>query len=81
MRLYLDVNGWRIGAWPGPKAVRFAPYSDREIAMLREFAEIEHLLAEALGYPCDEEYGWVTGDHTPVTLAMEVKGRGVREAG
>ncbi len=39
--------------------------------MLEEMHEIERTLAEALGYSYDENYGWVTGDHTAVTLAME----------
>lgn len=52
-------------------------YTQREIALLREQSEIEAILAEALGYPNDPEFGWVVGDHTPVTLAMEVRRRGV----
>lgn len=46
-------------------------------ALLRQQYEVDCLLAEALGYPYDREAGWVTGDHTIVTLAMEVRNRGV----
>lgn len=52
-------------------------YTWREKALLTEQAEVEALLASALGYGWDEQYGWVTGDHTVVTLAMEVQRRGV----
>jgi hypothetical protein len=52
-------------------------YTDREKAILGELAEVEAILAEALGYQHDEQYGWVIGDHTPVSLAMEVRTRGV----
>jgi len=45
----------------------------RERGMLEEMREVEELLAEALGYPKDPAYGWVTGDHTPATLAMEAR--------
>lgn len=55
-------------------------YTWREKALLGEQYEVECLLAEALGYTCDEEYGWSTGDHTIVTLAMEVRQRGVLPA-
>lgn len=37
----------------------------------REGSDAEAELAPALGYKYDEEYGWITGDHTSVTLAME----------
>jgi hypothetical protein len=53
-------------------------YTTRERAMLAEQYQVECLLAEALGYPYDREAGWITGDHTIVTLAMEVKRRGVQ---
>lgn len=38
-----------------------------------EAMETEAILAEALGYAHDEEYGWIVGDHTTVTLAMEAR--------
>lgn len=40
-----------------------------------EAMETEAILAEALGYAHDEEYGWIVGDHTTVTLAMEARRR------
>lgn len=49
----------------------------REKAILTERNEAADILAEALGYPNDPEYGYPTGDHTIVTLAMEVRRRGV----
>lgn len=49
----------------------------REKSILREIGEAESVLAEALGYTFEEEYGWATGDHTVVSLAMEVRSRGV----
>jgi hypothetical protein len=52
-------------------------YTWREKALLTQQHEVESLLAEALGYPHDDQYGWVTGDHTIVTLAMEVRRRGI----
>jgi len=52
-------------------------YTRRESALFAERAEVEALLAAALGYEYDEQYGWVIGDHTIVTLAMEVQSRGV----
>lgn len=52
-------------------------YSDRELAILREHMEVENILAEACGYSYSEEYGWATGDHNVVSLAMEVRRRGV----
>jgi len=55
-------------------------YTRRERALLSQQAEVEALLAAALGYPHDERYGWVVGDHTIVTLAMEVHARGVLPA-
>lgn len=39
-----------------------------------EFNEIHDTLAKALGYHYDEDYGYATGDHSPLTLAMETKG-------
>ncbi|MEV8372968.1 hypothetical protein AB0P21_09540 [Kribbella sp. NPDC056861] len=51
--------------------------TERELAMLREMNEAASIIAEALGYPHDETYGWVIGDHTVVTLALEVRSRGV----
>lgn len=53
-------------------------YTWRERALLTEQGEVEAILAEALGYKHEERYGWVIGDHTIVTLAMEVKARGVK---
>jgi hypothetical protein len=51
--------------------------SDRDkiriAALFGERHEVECLLAEALGYEYDEEFGWVIGAHTIVTLAMEVR--------
>lgn len=46
-------------------------WSERELQMLQEIRDAENVLAEGLGYPHDEAYGYVTGDHTVVTLAME----------
>jgi hypothetical protein len=43
--------------------------------MHEEFNEIEASLAEGLGYSHDKDYGWVVGDHTPLTLADEAKTR------
>jgi len=54
-----------------------ARYRWRERAMLSELHAIESQLAQALGYPLDPMYGWVIGDHTALTLAMEVSRRGV----
>lgn len=51
-------------------------YTEREKAILRELGECEAVLAEALGYPwSDEISGYVIGDHTPVSLAMEARTR------
>lgn len=50
-------------------------YTERERALLAELAEIESILARALGYPYEEQYGWIVGDHTPVSLAMEAARR------
>lgn len=49
-------------------------------AIMIERYEVEHLLGVALGYPIGEEDGPcpgepAIGDHTPVTLAMEVARR------
>lgn len=44
-----------------------------EHALMTEMNEAAAILAEALGYHHDPEYGWATGDHTIVTLAMEVR--------
>ncbi len=41
--------------------------------MYQEMMEVENILADALGYPWYKDYGHATGDHTVVTLAMEVK--------
>lgn len=46
---------------------------DEVLELLREFKEIESILAEGLGYFYSEEYGWAIGDHTAVTLAMEAR--------
>jgi hypothetical protein len=56
-------------------------YTEREKSLLRELNEVGDILAEALGYLHDAEYGWATGDHTPVTLALEVRRRGVLPGG
>lgn len=53
-------------------------YTWRERAMLSEQAEGIAILAEALGYSYSDEYGWIVGDHTMITLAMEVRRRGVK---
>ena len=45
----------------------------RKRAYYEEMNEAEGVLAEALGYSYDEEYGWNTGDHTVVSLAMEAR--------
>ena len=52
-------------------------YTEREKACLRELMQVEEILADALGYHQDPEYGWAIGDRTAVTLAMEVRNRGV----
>lgn len=62
---------------PPECAALIARYRWRERALLSELAAVEAHLADALGYVNDPEYGWVVGDHTPVTLAMEVNRRGV----
>jgi hypothetical protein len=54
-------------------------YTEREKRMLSERYRVEGILAEALGYTYDDEYGWVIGDHTIETLAIEVRRRGVRD--
>lgn len=38
----------------------------------RESMELEEILAPLAGYEYDQEYGWVVGDHTNVSLAMEI---------
>lgn len=48
-------------------------YTDFEYKLMLEMREVEAILADALGYPYDINYGWVIGDHTAVTLAMEAK--------
>ncbi|GAB3952344.1 hypothetical protein GCM10029976_090380 [Kribbella albertanoniae] len=53
--------------------------TDRERKLMIEMNEACDILAEALGYTHDEQYGWVVGDHTIVTLAMEVRTRGVKD--
>jgi len=40
--------------------------------LAKELFLVESILASALDYPWDIEYGWATGDHTTVTLAMTV---------
>jgi hypothetical protein len=50
---------------------------EREKGLHREMNNASDILAEALGYRHDETYGWLTGDHTVTTLAMEVRKRGV----
>jgi hypothetical protein len=47
----------------------------RELGILREMRDVENMLAEGLGYLHDPVYGWVIGDHTPATLAMEARRR------
>ena len=32
-------------------------------------------LAKILGYPHDDEYGWVTGDHVADSLLLELEGK------
>lgn len=48
-----------------------------EKALLKQQYEVECLLAEALGYVYEADHGWLIGDHTIATLAMEVRRRGV----
>lgn len=43
--------------------------------MFQELHDTEAELARGLGYKHDANYGWVTGDHTTVTLAMEAARR------
>lgn len=45
------------------------------IGLYEEIQEAQDTLAEALGYAFDEEHGWVTGEHTVVTLALEAKSK------
>lgn len=52
---------------------------ERAGLMFEEFNEIEGVLAEGLGYPYELGYGWVTGEHTPLTLAMEARRKLLRE--
>jgi hypothetical protein len=54
-----------------------ARYRWRERALMSELHAVEVHLAQALGYAHDPVYGWIIGDHTAVTLAMEVQRRGV----
>ena len=51
---------------------RMARLEEQLYGYQMEMMEIHAILAEGLGYPYDEDYGWLTGDHTGVTLAMEV---------
>ena len=44
----------------------------KEIAATQE-SLFHDKLAEILGYPHDDQYGWVTGDHTAETLLMELE--------
>jgi hypothetical protein len=53
------------------KTVDPSKYTPLEYGLFTELNEIEGVLAEALGYPYDEDYGWVVGDHTQLTLADE----------
>jgi len=63
---------------PADGVSSLARYTDRERALFGERHEVECILAEALGYgPPDPDHGWPIGDHTPVTLAMEVRRRGI----
>lgn len=48
-------------------------YDFEEKGLLEELCEIESILAEGLGYSFSEDYGWVIGNHTVVTLAMEAR--------
>jgi hypothetical protein len=41
----------------------------------KELQNIGDELSPALGYPYEEGYGWVTGDHTKTSLAMEARER------
>lgn len=55
-------------------------YTDREMKMLRELSMIESILAEAIGYPWSDEIGcYVTGEHTALTLALQVRSLGVKQ--
>ena len=41
--------------------------------MQQEMNEVQAVLAEALGYPHKEGFGWVVGAHSCVPLAMEAR--------
>jgi hypothetical protein len=56
-------------------AERLEEMDEFKNGMFKELHEVENILAETLDYPHDEDYGWVIGDHTGVTLAMESKDR------
>lgn len=53
------------------KELASSSYTDREKALFKELGDVEAILAEALGYTYDEDYGWDVGDHVPITLARE----------
>ena len=71
-----EVAG-HIRVWGLEQPVREVPafakpkYTEREKALFKELNKIEGVLAGALGYDYDENYGWNIGEHTAYTLAIE----------
>lgn len=62
-----DTSGGREGSQLSQRN-----YTELEQGLFREMHQIEAVLAEALGYTHDKDYGWVVGDHTTLTLADEL---------
>jgi len=60
---------------PAPVYPDYPDYEYLARGYAEEHAQVEEILAQALGYEHSEEYGSDTGDHTPVTLAMEAAKR------
>lgn len=55
------------------------PMPERERLLHVQANEAVDILADALGYgPPDPDYGYPTGDHTIITIAMEAAAR-IRE--
>lgn len=52
--------------------------TEQKNALHREQNHATDILAEALGYLHDPIYGWVTGDHSITTIAMEAAAK-IRE--
>lgn len=46
----------------------------KQIGIKQEY-EFHNALAKILGYPYDDEYGWVTGDHVASSLLLELERR------